>query len=200
MDVAEIRPGLWRWTAAHPKWRRGMAWPRDVGCVYAELPGSIVLVDPLVPADDAEAARFWRALDRDRAQLAHRPVHVLLTAAWHRRSADAVAERYGAAVRLPGDVPPAGVEAELYEDGEWREAVLVLPAYEAVVFGDVIEGNGRGGLRMPPEWWPRDEPRTVRVRRELQRLVRRPIETVLVSHGEPVLANGRAALAQALAS
>ena len=175
-----------------------MAWPREVGCVYAELPRSIVLVDPLVPVDEAEAARFWRALDRDRRRLADRDVHVLLTAAWHRRSADAVAERYGGAVRAPGDAPPEGVETELFEDGDWCEAVLALPEYEAVVFGDVIEGDGCGGLRMPPERWPAGAPRTVRVRRELRRVLRRPLEVVLVSHGEPVLDNARAALAQAL--
>jgi hypothetical protein len=198
VDVAELRPGLWRWTAPHPRWSPGAAWPREVGCVYAQVSDAIVLIDPLVPMEAEQAARFWRALDGDRRRLADRGVEVLLTAAWHRRSADAVAERYEAEVRLPGDPLPKRVEAEVFEAGEWREAVFALPDYEAVVFGDVIQGDGRGGLEMPPDWWPPGDQRTVQIRRELQRVLRWPIELVLVSHGEPILEGGRAALAQAL--
>jgi hypothetical protein len=40
-----------------------MHWPQEVGSVYAELPETIVLIDPQVPPDEAE--RFWGALDRD---------------------------------------------------------------------------------------------------------------------------------------
>ena len=70
-----------------------MSWPRDVGCVYAETPDALVLVDPLVPQDEED--RFWEALDRDRRRLEHLPVEILLTCAWHRRSSDVVAARYG---------------------------------------------------------------------------------------------------------
>jgi hypothetical protein len=198
MDVAELRPGLWRWTAPHPRWSPGAAWPRAVGCVYAELRDSLVLIDPLVPAEPEAAARFWGALDGDRRRLADHNVEVLLTAAWHRRSADAVAERYDAAVRLPGEAVPEGAEKEVFEAGEWREAVVALPDFEAVVFGDVIQGDGRGGLEMPPDWWPPEDPRTVQIRTELRHVLRWPLEIVLVSHGEPILEGGRAALAQAL--
>src|ERR671934_2775062 len=101
MRVAEICPGLWRWTAAHPAWRPGKAWPQEVGCVYAETPDAIVLIDPLVPADDED--RFWRALDRDRERRADLPVQIWLTCAWHRRSADEIAKRYRAKVWRPAD-------------------------------------------------------------------------------------------------
>ncbi len=63
MDVEQIAEGLWRWTARHPEWRPDADWPPDVGCVYYEGPDAVVLVDPLVPQDDAD--RFWAALDRD---------------------------------------------------------------------------------------------------------------------------------------
>ena len=57
MDVLEIAPGLWRWTAFHEEWNE------DVGCVYVETEDGVVLIDPLVPPDDT--AKFWKALDRD---------------------------------------------------------------------------------------------------------------------------------------
>src|SRR6478672_7743735 len=56
MNVTEIAPGLWRWTAWHEEWKQ------EVGSLYWESSDAVVVIDPLVPADDAE---FWRALDRD---------------------------------------------------------------------------------------------------------------------------------------
>jgi len=175
-----------------------MSWPREVGCVYAETRDAIVLVDPLVPQDAEEAATFWRALDRDRRRLADRRVVILLTAAWHRRSSEEVAERYDAAIWSQGDALPDGVEADVFEAGEWREIVFGLTDHAAVVFGDVIEGDGAGGVHMAADWWPPEESRTVRVREELRRVLRWPIDLVVVSHGEPVLEQGRAALERAL--
>ena len=191
----ELRPGLWRWTAAHPAWHRDEDWPHDVGCVYVETASATVLVDPLVPAGREE--RFWAALDRD-VELRARPVVVLLTAAWHRRSADTVADRYGAGIWRRGETLPDGIDAELFAAGDWEENVFVVRAHAALVLGDLLEGDGAGGLRMPPKWWPADEPRTEEVRRELLRLLSRQIELVLVSHGDPVLADGNAALERAL--
>ena len=60
MDVEQLAPGLWRWD----------------GSVYVETAEAIVLIDPVVPADEPE--RFWRALDRD-VERCGVPVHVLLT-------------------------------------------------------------------------------------------------------------------------
>ena len=195
MDVHQLAPGLWRWTAAHPAWRPGHDWPREVGCVYVEAPDATVLVDPLVPADDEE--RFWSALDRDVERRAL-PVVVLLTCAWHRRSTDAVVDRYSGRVWPDGAPLPSDIDAERFAEGDWEEHVFVLRDHAALVFGDVVEADETGRLRMPPNWWPADAPRTAQVRRELRRLLDRPIELVLVSHGSPVLADGHAALAQAL--
>jgi glyoxylase-like metal-dependent hydrolase (beta-lactamase superfamily II) len=199
MEVAEIRPGVWRWTAPHPAWQPGKLWPRDVGCVYAETPDAVVLVDPLVPADRADA--FWRALDRDRERVVHLPVRILLTCAWHRRSADEIAERYDGGVWQPGEALPVGVEVVVFDDVEspWREAVFAFPDRGVVVFGDVVEGDGTGGLQMPPEWWPPHEERTARIRIELRQVLDWPIDVVLVSHGEPVLDDARLALQRLIA-
>jgi glyoxylase-like metal-dependent hydrolase (beta-lactamase superfamily II) len=194
MEFAEIRPGLRRWTAPHPAWRPKSLWPRDVASVCAETRDALVLIDPLVPEDEAD--QFWSALDRYRERVGHLPVRVLVTCAWHRRSTDEVAERYGGDVWRPGETLPHGVEVAIFEDSEtqWREAVFAFPDRGVVVFGDVVEGDGKGGLCMPPEWWPPHEERTARVRNELRRVLDWPIDVVLVSHGEPVTDDPRAAL------
>src|SRR5947199_8959964 len=121
MEVHELRPGLWRWTAPHPEWEHAEHWGPEVGSVYAELPNAVVVIDPLVPADEDE--RFWSALDRDVERLG-RPVHVLLTVHWHERSVAAVLDRSQARLWRPeqtGDLP-AGGQAEVVQGSECVEA------------------------------------------------------------------------------
>jgi glyoxylase-like metal-dependent hydrolase (beta-lactamase superfamily II) len=194
MDVQQLGEGLWRWTAPHPEWNPGDDWDRDVGCVYAETPEAVVLIDPLLPAAD-DRERFWEALDRDVSRLG-RPVVVLLTCEWHGRSADEVAARYGASRPGPGEPLPAGVEGVAVPAVE--ETVFVLPEYRAVVTGDIVIGDGQGGVRLMPDSWFEGRWTPGEARVELRRLLERPIELVLVSHGEPVLTGGREALAGAL--
>ena len=68
--------------------------------------------------------------------------------------------------------------------------------------GDRLMGDGRGGVRMCPESWlyyiPGDYS-LADLRAALAPLLELPIEMVVVSHGEPVLRGGRAALERALA-
>ena len=115
MRIDEIRPGLWRWTTFHTEWRQ------DVGSVAYEGDDALVLIDPLLEADDA--------LDDLLGRVGKQPV-VLVTVFWHTRSADLVARRHGARVLAPaggkaavrrraptmeafrpGDPLPGGVEA-----------------------------------------------------------------------------------------
>ena len=191
MRVQEVAAGLWRWTGLHPDWKPEDAgpegWDQEVGCVYYEALDAVVLVDPLAPPEDEE--RFWAALDRD-VERAGKPVRILLTVAWHGRSAEAVAERYGAVTE--GSLP-AGVEAYAAPAGE--ETVYRLPEHGALVFGDVVLGAD-GGVRLCPESWLTGT--RARLKEELRPLLELPVERLLVSHGEPVLAGGRAALARAL--
>jgi hypothetical protein len=141
-----------------------------------------------VPAD--EPKRFWRALDRDVEQ-AGKPVAVLLTVHWHGRSADEIAARYGARRE-----PPAGVEVFPVERG-YEEVVFWLPEHRALVAGDALLGADDGGVRLcPPSWRTKTDDAVFRS--SLERLLELPVERVLVSHGEPVLENGRDALARAL--
>ncbi len=191
MEVTEIAPGLWRWTAPHPDWAPGEGWEREVGCVLYEGPDRLVLIDPLVPADEAE--RFWRHLDAD-VERAARPVSVLVTVDRHARSSRELAERYGATVQEP----PSGVERFPVPRGD--EAIFWLPEPRALVPGDVLLGREDGALELcPGSWLPRSTTLET-LARSLRPLLDLPVERVLVSHGEPVLEDGRGALSRALAA
>jgi glyoxylase-like metal-dependent hydrolase (beta-lactamase superfamily II) len=199
MDAEELRPGLWRWTASHPQWDHAEQWGPEVGSVYAELPGSVVVVDPLVPEDEEE--HFWEALDRDVERLGL-PVHVLLTVHWHERSVATVLDRYKATLWRPeekGDLP-AGVHAEVVKGSDWVEAMFFLESHRALVVGDLLVGKD-GGIELPVAWFPKAEREWAE--QELkptlhERLATLPVELVLVSHGDPVLEDGRGALERAL--
>jgi hypothetical protein len=199
MEVAELRPGLWRWTAAHPDWEHAEHWGPDVGSIYAEFPDAVVVIDPLVPADEED--HFWRALDRDVERLGL-PVHVLLTVHWHERSVTPVLDRYQATLWRPeekGELP-AGVQAEVVKGSDWVEALFFLEPHRALVAGDLLIGSN-GGVELPLDWFPKGEREWAE--RELKPDLRRrlgslPIELVLVSHGQPVLHDGAAELNRAL--
>ena len=83
------------------------------------------------------------------------------------------------------------------------ETMFWIPEHRALVPGDRLLGDRPPGVRMCPPSWLRylDGFTQDDLRRELQaRLPSLPIEMVLVSHGEPVLHDGRAAVERALAS
>lgn len=197
MEVEKVAPGLWRWTAPHPEWTPEEDWPEDVGCVYYEGPDAVVLVDPLVPKDEAD--RFWAALDRD-VERAGRPVVLLRTVHWHQRDIDQVAARYpGARARTAksDEALPAGIEAYPVERAD--ETLFWIAEHRALVCGDVLLGGEEGGVRVCPDSWLSEEHRGPEFRDSLRPLLEWPIEMVLVSHGRPVLENGRDVLAAALA-
>jgi glyoxylase-like metal-dependent hydrolase (beta-lactamase superfamily II) len=201
MDVRELRPGLWRWTAAHPEWEHAEHWGPEVGSVYAELTDALVMVDPLVPQDEED--RFWEALDRD-VERVGKPVHVLLTVHWHERSVAAVLDRYKATLWRPeekGELP-AGVHAEVVKGSDWVEALFFLEPHRALIAGDLLIGKVGGGIELPVGWFPKGEQDWAEqeLKPELRkRLAELPVELVVVSHGEPVLEDGAAALERALA-
>jgi hypothetical protein len=151
-----------------------------------------VLVDPLVPRE------LWAPLG-ERVEQHGRPVVVLTTLRWHRRSRDEVLRRFGAtAVRRAADLP-TGVEAVRVPRA--GETMVWLPGPRALVPGDRLLGDDCGGLRLcPPSWLRYLRPGLTRseLRDALRPLLELPVEIVLVSHGEPVLENGHTTLERAL--
>ena len=208
MDVLMIASGLWRWTGFHPEWKE------DVGSVYYAAPQAVVLIDPVVPREAEE--RFWTALDRD-VERADVPVHVLVSVYWHTRGARTIVKRYGARLWAPsraraavarkagkvtdpfrpGDRLPGGVEA--FATARSNEVVFWLPAHGALVPGDVLLGDSRGGIRLCPASWLPQGVGQGKLRDSLRPLLDLQIERVLLSHGTPVLADAWRALARALA-
>lgn len=194
--VAELAPGLRRWTALHEEWRE------EVASLAVETDDGLVLIDPIDPPRGVA-----------------RPDHVLLTVFWHSRSAgDLSAPRVWASKRGARRLQNRGVQVtDAIENGarlpggirafptaRESEVVYWLPQHKAVVVGDVLLGAGakpRGtseSLRLCPARWlgksSHDD-----LRRSLRPLLELPVQRVLVSHGRPVLRAAKRALREALA-
>jgi len=193
MELHELARGLWRWTARHPDWEPRQEeddpadWAPDVGCIAYEAGDALVLIDPLVHGGD------YAALD----ELAEgkSAVAILTTIRWHGRSGPELARRYAASSTALAGVEPVEIAGA-------AETMFWLTEHGALVPGDRLLGDRPPGLRMcPPSWlrylggFTQDD-----LRRSLRAaLLDLPIEMVLVSHGEPVPQNGRAAVERALA-
>jgi hypothetical protein len=199
--LREIHPGLWRWSAPHPEWRPDAApgspadWPSEVGSVLCDAIDATVLIDPLLPPGDQGFLDLLEEHVRSRGCR----VAVLTTIGFHRRNRDQLAERYAATTSRAKTKLPAGVES--YPIRGAGETLFWLPRYRALVPGDRIVGAARGRLRLCPESWLGYLPSGITLPAladALRPLLELPIESVLVSHGEPVLSGGRAALADAL--
>jgi hypothetical protein len=194
----EIAPGLFRWSAPHPDWRPDVVsgspedWEQMVGSVLYELADTVVLIDPLLPAQGRE--RFLSWLDE---RIGARGVSILTTIRWHRRDREVLAERYRSnSTRAWNAVPPGVRPHPLRGAGE---TVFWLVDAATLVPGDRLIGDPAGGVRLCPQSWLEDvvvnRPGLAELLRPLLELA---IERVLVSHGEPVLHDGRAALAHAI--
>jgi hypothetical protein len=197
LELSQIRSGLWRWTAPHPAWKPAEPgssgdWPREVGCLLYEVGAAAIFIDPLVPANDAQL--FWEWAD---ARCEGRSVAVLQTVRFHGRSKLDVMMRYRASTAPPGGV----VEALEFPTAD--ETMFWLHEHSALVPGDRLLGaeDGSGALHLCPQSWLRyldAPPSDAELAALLAPLLELDCEAVLVSHGEPVLSGGAAAIARAL--
>lgn len=210
----ELAPGLWRWSARHPEWHPRGDLGREVAAYAVRADAVTLLVDPIVPEDDPEPT--LRALDR----LVADELAVLVTIPYHVRSAEALAARYGATIHghpatakrlrdarafrpvAPGGELPGGARSFAIGRPRRSEQPLWLPSHRAVAFGDAVV-HVDGALRVWAQGAEDDRHRGFlreRLYPTLQPLMELDPERVLVTHGPPVLAGGRAALAAAVAA
>ncbi len=204
--MQELAGGLWRWTARHAEWHPG-EWGAEVASFAVDAGDAVLLIDPLLPDDDTEVLERLDALG---------PAAILVTIPYHARSSEALGERYGAPIhghpavakrlrdgsRLkPLEKLPGGARAFPIGKPRRFETPIHLPSHRALAFGDAIVTTPEGDLRL----WHTDRVDDARARWYRERFVptleplrELDLERILVTHGEPVLSNGSAALEGAL--
>jgi hypothetical protein len=198
-EILDLDRGLWVWRLEYPDWRPGGDWGPVVASTCVESAGEVVLIDPLLPADQAGAV--WARLDE------RTPTAVAILKPDHVRDVDAVVGRYGARAFgpslfwrhdipdtelepiEPGSVLPGGLVA-LYDGRGRNETPLWLPEQRSLVFADALTAP-EGDLLVWGTPWHEE-----RVLPALHALLELPFERVIVSHGEPV--HDRAAFERAL--
>jgi glyoxylase-like metal-dependent hydrolase (beta-lactamase superfamily II) len=175
---------------------------------FAVEAGPTLLIDPLLPA---HADGLLERLD------ALEPKAILITIPYHARSAEELSERYGAPIHghpavgkrldrtkrlkpIDGELPGG---ASAYPIGKPRryETPIHLPSHKALAWGDALVTTPAGDLRL----WHHDRVDDKRTRWYRERfnptlapLLELDLERILVTHGEPVLEHGSAALRAAL--
>jgi glyoxylase-like metal-dependent hydrolase (beta-lactamase superfamily II) len=87
--VRELQAGLWHWQAPHPEWTHDQWWPEAVSSYAYDDGTRLLLFDPLAVPEEI----LGLAAERE-------PV-VVLTAPWHERDAQSLAELLGAPVFTP---------------------------------------------------------------------------------------------------
>lgn len=197
--MLEISPGVWHWTALHP----GIG--AEVSSYF--LAEERVLIDPTIPAEGLG----WFAESR--------PEHALLTSRHHDRQAwqfrvefgcrihcgaDAVEELQGRGpveVFAFGDGLPGGITAMEVGAIFPEETALHIPRHRALACGDgVIRVGGRTGLRFVPDQYMEDPAETKpALRRAYRELLDLDFDTLLLAHGDPMIDDGKAALADFVA-
>src|SRR5919108_957739 len=208
-DVEEIAPGIWCWERRP----RGLR-PSEFGgrTSYAvALESDVLLLDPLLGGDDDPALNVLDDLVRGR-------VRILVTMPYHTRSSESLWQRYrGAKARIYGHPAVAtrlgdisGFEAitgggdvaglgRFHPNGRppSSQQPIEIPPVRALVFGDAVVETGGGELRVwaaaldsegRGRWWH------TRYLPTLERLADLDIDHVLVTHGQPAIGDGKAAL------
>jgi hypothetical protein len=205
---------LWRWTARHPEWHPG-EFGREVASFALKAGDETILVDPLLPPEPDPV------LDLIEGQLGG-SLSILITIPYHVRSSERIRDRFkrdvdvgiwghpACAKRLgrkagfhafgPGDQLPGGAEAFRIGKPRRHETPLLLPSHRALVFGDALVEVG-GKLRV----WSLESVDTRvaafyrdRFNPTLEPMLEQEFDRVLVTHGEPLLKDGKKALRAAL--
>jgi hypothetical protein len=200
--IREVLPGVWHWTAIHPKIRV------PVDSYYIE-PARVVL-DPMVAREGLE----W-------FEGRETPSSVVLTNRHHLRHS----ERYAAAFGCPIRCSVAGLhefergpKVEGFAFGE--ELAPGITAHQlgaicpddtalhirtddggALAFADGLTRPRGGGLSFVPGFLMGDDPSAVRagLRKALHGLLDLDFDNLLFAHGEPLIGGGKLALREFIA-
>lgn len=200
--MKEIVPGVWYWTARHP--RIGI----DVSSYYLAESGTVL--DPMVPPD---AGLDW-------FKDGHAVSAIALTNRHHDRQADAFCSEFGVGPVL---VPESGLhefegkelDVRGYLPGDEIIPGIVVHEVDAISPDDMafeIRSAGAlaladglirfdGSVRFVPDNLMDDPPATRRaLAASLERLLDVDFDTLLFAHGEPIVGTGKQALRAFLAT
>ncbi|HJW74867.1 MAG TPA: hypothetical protein VJ787_04255 [Thermoleophilia bacterium] len=212
--MKELSAGVYRWTSPHPEYRTTA---EEVASYALKADAGLALVDPLLPAQDADA--LLRRLD-DLARAASR-IDLLVTIPYHTRSCEVLWRRWrdSAETRIWGhpavrkrfadaatpletiDVArPLGPLARALPIGKPRryETPLYFPDHRALAFGDAVVGLPDGNLRVWMEGGAKEPWYRERFLPTLLPLAALDVAHVLVTHGPAVVGDGQQALRTAL--
>jgi hypothetical protein len=192
--MEEVLPGVWHWTAEHPK----------IGVEVSShwVQASAAVIDPLLPPDEG--------MDPFRREP---PERVLLSNRHHLRHSERFAEEFGCSIGCSrpglhefdggpevdgfdfGDQVAPGIEA--LEVGAIcpDESALWIRDPGALVIADGIMRYG-GEMRFVPDGLLGDDPEAVKagLREAYSRLLDRDFDNLLFAHGEPLIGGGKEAL------
>jgi glyoxylase-like metal-dependent hydrolase (beta-lactamase superfamily II) len=194
--MQEVLPGVFHWTAPHPRIQV------EVSSYWLE--GAGVLFDPLVPPLEGLE---WFA-EREPA-----PATILLSNRHHYRDSGRFVERFGCSVRCNsaglhefahgepvrgfelGDVLPGGVVARELGAICPDETALHLPDTRALVIADGVV-RGAGPLGWVPDSLMDDPPATksALLAACARLLAEVDFEHLLLAHGGPIIGDGRTQL------
>jgi len=192
--MEEVLPGVWHWTAEHPRIRI------EVSSHW--VPASGALIDPLLPPD--------RGLEPFRTQP---PERVLLSNRHHLRHSERFAGQFGCVIECsrPGlHEFEGGPEVRGFDFGEEvapgiealevgaicpDESALFLREARALVIADGIIRYG-GEMRFVSDGLLGDDPEGVKagLRDAYSKLLERDFDNLLFAHGEPLIGGGKEAL------
>lgn len=200
--IREVLPGVYHWTAIHPRIRL------PVDSHYIE-PARVAL-DPMVPREGLEWFEEHEA-----------PGQIVLTNRHHLRHSERFAHAFGCPIRCT-EVGlhefEGGPTVEGFAFGE--ELAPGITAHEldaicpddtalhiqtagggALAFADGLARPRGGGLAFVPGFLMGDDPAAVRaaLRESLRRLLDLDFDSLLFAHGEPLIGGGKSALREFVA-
>jgi hypothetical protein len=201
-QIREVLPGVWHWTAIHPKIRV------PVDSYYIE--SARVVLDPMVPREGLE----W-------FEGRETPSQIVLTNRHHLRHSERYAQAFGCPIRCSktglheferglkvegfafGDELAPGITAHQLGAICPDDTALHIRTGDtgALAFADGLTRPRGDGLTFVPGFLMGDDPSSVRagLREALRRLLGLDFDSLLFAHGEPLVGSGKVALREFVA-